>query len=309
MQTKKMAFGRARATIALLAASTAWLAVPARAQEAASTAAAAPHAKLGAWGFDLDGRDLSVKPGNDFQKYASGTWLKNTQIAADKPEAGASTNSTTSARQLKELITNAPEGSKAGALYQSMMDEARVEALGLRPLKADLAKIAAIKTKAEMAHYMGTTDGHFGSSLFGLRPAARHGGRDDERAEPLSGRARPAEPRLLSEARVQEAARRLPRLSRADVQRSEPEPGRCRRSCDGVRDSDREGQLAERGPPRHRQDQQPDERAELAKYAPGFQWAAYFAGAKIPAQKRMNVNENTRSADLPRSTPRPRCRR
>src|SRR6185369_14933961 len=169
MQTKKKAFGRGRAMVALLAASTAWLAVPAQAQDATSTAASAPHAKLGAWGFDLAGRDVSVKPGDDFEKYASGTWLKNTVIGPDKPEAGAFYDLyDANQSQLKDLIANAPEGSKAGALYKSMMDEARVEALGLTPLKADLAKIAAIKTKAQMAHYMGTTDGHFGSSLFGF---------------------------------------------------------------------------------------------------------------------------------------------
>ena len=108
------AFGRGRAMIALLAASTAWLAVPAQAQEAASTAASAPRAKLGAWGVDLAGRDLSVKPGDDFEKYASGTWLKNTVIAADKPEAGAFYDLyDANQSQLKELIANAPEGTRA----------------------------------------------------------------------------------------------------------------------------------------------------------------------------------------------------
>jgi putative endopeptidase len=148
MQTKMKAFGRGRAVIALLAASTAWLAVPAQAQEAASTAAATPHAKLGAWGFDLGGRDLSVKPGDDFEKYASGTWLKNTPIGADKPEASAFYDLyDANQSQLKDLIANAPASSKAGALYNSMMDEARIEALGLTPLKADLA-ISERRTRA-----------------------------------------------------------------------------------------------------------------------------------------------------------------
>ena len=33
--------------------------------------------------------------------------------------------------------------------------------------------------------------------------------------------------------------------------------------------------------------------AELAAYAPGLDWDAFFAGAKVPAQKRMIVGENT----------------
>src|SRR5205085_2166840 len=38
--------------------------------------------------------------------------------------------------------------------------------------------------------------------------------------------------------------------------------------------------------------------AVLAKYAPSFPWSSFFAGAKIPAQKRMIVNENTAIRDL-----------
>ena len=180
-------FARVRAATLVLAASTACWAIPAAAQTAtpvAATPSAAPHAKLGSWGVDLSGRDLSVKPGDDFEKYASGKWLAKAQIAPDKPEVSSFYDLfDLSQEQLKDLITSAPADSKYGALYKSMMDEQRIEALGLTPLKADLAKIAAIKTKAEMAHHMGFTDGHFGSSLFGfyLQPdTADAGGSTDE---------------------------------------------------------------------------------------------------------------------------------
>src|ERR1043166_4901355 len=48
---------------------------------------AQPSGKLqyGAWGFDTDGADLKTKPGDDFFRYANGTWLDRTQIPADKP--------------------------------------------------------------------------------------------------------------------------------------------------------------------------------------------------------------------------------
>src|SRR5438105_15261030 len=50
-------------------------------------AAEAPPAKLkyGSWGFDLSGADMSTKPGDDFFRYANGTWLDKTQIPPDKP--------------------------------------------------------------------------------------------------------------------------------------------------------------------------------------------------------------------------------
>src|SRR4029079_19212639 len=82
-------FGHARAALLLAATATGCWSVQAIAQTAVPAAATAPHAKLGTWGVDLSARDLTAKPGEDFQKYASGTWLKNTQIAADKPEAGS----------------------------------------------------------------------------------------------------------------------------------------------------------------------------------------------------------------------------
>ncbi len=50
-------------------------------------AADAPPAtlKYGTWGFDLSGMDTATKPGDDFFRYANGTWLDKTQIPSDKP--------------------------------------------------------------------------------------------------------------------------------------------------------------------------------------------------------------------------------
>src|SRR6202023_304713 len=41
--------------------------------------------KYGTWGFDLAGMDAATKPGDDFFRYANGTWLDKTQIPPDKP--------------------------------------------------------------------------------------------------------------------------------------------------------------------------------------------------------------------------------
>ena len=41
--------------------------------------------KYGTWGFDSSGADTSLKPGDDFFRYANGTWLAKTQIPPDKP--------------------------------------------------------------------------------------------------------------------------------------------------------------------------------------------------------------------------------
>src|SRR5436190_24341632 len=52
----------------------------------ASSAADAPNKpQYGAWGFDSAGADPSTKPGDDFFRYANGTWIDKTQIPPDKP--------------------------------------------------------------------------------------------------------------------------------------------------------------------------------------------------------------------------------
>ncbi|HWU03349.1 MAG TPA: hypothetical protein VN222_11475, partial [Novosphingobium sp.] len=66
----------------LLAAPAALMAPPLLAQEAPA------HTAFGTWGVDLSTRDTSVKPGDDFQRYAAGKWLDATQIPADRPSVG-----------------------------------------------------------------------------------------------------------------------------------------------------------------------------------------------------------------------------
>jgi putative endopeptidase len=289
-------FARVRAAAVLLAASTACWAIPA--QAAAPPAPA--HAKIGDWGVDLAGRDLSVKPGDDFERYASGTWLANTEIPADKPEVSSFYNLYLQSQdQLKDLITSAPADSKYGAMYQSMMDEARVEALGLKPLKKDLAKVAAIKTKADFARHMGTTSGSFGSSLFAfdLEP---------DTANPTmnavyvyqSGLGLPNRDYYLGDQfKPQREA------YRAYIERTFRNIGTPHAAAAANRVMAFETAVAKKSwASADRRDidktNNPMSSAELAKYAPSFPWSSFFAGAQIPAQKRMIVNENTAIRDL-----------
>ena len=45
-------------------------------------------ARATATGLDLAGIDRSVAPGDDFFRYANGTWLKTTEIPADRASYG-----------------------------------------------------------------------------------------------------------------------------------------------------------------------------------------------------------------------------
>src|SRR5689334_18792828 len=102
----------------------------------------APPAKLkyGSWGLDLAGMDKNTKPGDDFFRYANGTWIDNTPIPPDKPAYSLRLAMTDLTEQrLKDLldaagakVTDNPSSleEKAGAFYHSFMDEARIEQLG-----------------------------------------------------------------------------------------------------------------------------------------------------------------------------------
>ncbi len=130
-----------------------------------SVAAAAGQAKFGTWGYDKTAMDASVKPGDDFFAYVNGSWAKRTQIAADRTAAGVDVVLTDEAeQQVRDIVERlakdpakaGPGGRRVGDLYAAWMDEAGIEARGAAPLKPYLAKIAAIKSKAEVAEFFAT---------------------------------------------------------------------------------------------------------------------------------------------------------
>jgi putative endopeptidase len=117
-------------------------------------------------GIDLAGMDRSVKPGDDFFAYANGTWLKETEIPADRSSygAGAVLGELTDKR-VADLIRQAAKSSapanserrKIGDFYTAFMDSAAIEAAGLKPLRSTLDSIAAIKDRKELARFLGST--------------------------------------------------------------------------------------------------------------------------------------------------------
>jgi putative endopeptidase len=137
---------------------------------------ATDQARIGAFGLDTDGMDTSIRPGADFNRYASGTYLANTPIPADKASFGVFDMLYEGSQDnLKALIEESaanpgasPDAARIGAFYGSFMDEVTVERLGASPLQADLAEVRGADTREEIAALMGRTQGGFGSSLFGV---------------------------------------------------------------------------------------------------------------------------------------------
>jgi putative endopeptidase len=129
----------------------------------AATASAKPSKQALGSGIAVKYIDPAVRVQDDFFTHLNGKWLKNTPIPADKASWGTFVQLDDELQpQLRAIIEAAakssqPAGTDAqriGDFYASYMDEKKVDALGLTPLNAELAKIAAIKDKAELPAMM-----------------------------------------------------------------------------------------------------------------------------------------------------------
>lgn len=108
--------------------------------------------------FMKDFIDSTVNPGDDFFKFAVGTWLKNNPIPESERSWGIWTlvNEENYARIRKinedaAANTKAAKGSneqKIGDFWYTGMDTVTIEKQGITPLKPELDKIAAIQDKA-----------------------------------------------------------------------------------------------------------------------------------------------------------------
>src|ERR1700730_7899480 len=108
--------------------------------------------------------DRSVKPGDDFYRYANGGWLARITIPA-----GQSTYDTRAiltertGQRVRDLIQGAAVGQpakgsvaqKVGAYYSSFMDEEAIEAKGLEPLAGEMARVSAVTDRASLSTYLG----------------------------------------------------------------------------------------------------------------------------------------------------------
>ncbi|WP_188568451.1 M13 family metallopeptidase [Undibacterium terreum] len=127
------------------------------AEPAKATAASSSTVLLS--GIYTKNNDASVKPQEDFFRHVNGHWLKTSTIPGDKSGAGAFLDLRESTvPQLGDIIkalakdTNTKPGTEAAKIadmYATYMDEANIEALGLKPLAADFAQVAAITDKKQ----------------------------------------------------------------------------------------------------------------------------------------------------------------
>jgi len=122
------------------------------ADDAATGSPRAAGPQIGTFGFDADGMDRSVAPGDNFYAYANGTWASTTPIPSDRSNYGMFTVLDDLSRQRTRAIleeAKADPSSKIGAAYASYLDEAAVTAKGLAPFQPWLDTVRGIRTKED----------------------------------------------------------------------------------------------------------------------------------------------------------------
>jgi len=121
----------------------------------------------------VQNRDLKVKPGTDFFRYACGGWIARNPIPPSERSWGLAklVNEETYRQRLTiceaSARANAPRGSneqKIGDWWASGMDSARIDEQGAAPLKPYLDRIGDIHTRREMLELVGAMQGQ------GFRP-------------------------------------------------------------------------------------------------------------------------------------------
>jgi putative endopeptidase len=108
------------------------------------------------------GVDESIKPGDDFFAYANGVWLRSAEIPAGKDRWSARNEIEELARhRVAELLDDArsaPSGStprKVADYRAAYMNETAIEARGLAPIKPLLDSIDRIHDKASLTDMLG----------------------------------------------------------------------------------------------------------------------------------------------------------
>jgi putative endopeptidase len=278
-----------------------------------SGGAHAEAAAIGQWGVDLSDQDRSVRPGDDFFRFQNGAWVARAAPDVHNPFMSywRDVRNVAPARLrtiLDELISDpaaaqTPPLKKASTLYREYLDEAAIERRGHTPLEPELKIIRALKTRSEVARLMGHMEGPetlrganmrdgYGRGMFRMNVAQDARMPDRNALYLAQGGLMLPDPSYYSAPEVADVREKY----RAYVQQvltliGWPEPqARANEilafetAVAGV--STPLEQLVDPALAYN-----PVSLAELRKLAPGFDWAAYFAGARIAHPKRLVIDD------------------
>ena len=278
---------------------------------------ASPLAAQRYHGFNPKNMDTSVRPCDDFFRYALGTWEKNTVIPAEYASYGVDQEiEERSFAILKEILESAaadktaPQGSdrqKVGDYYASGMDVARIETDGLKPLAGHLARIQKTQPGRSLVETLAAMHQELFAPAFHVRveqddkdsehyivQLSQGGLGLPEREYYLKTDAKSAELRaqyLAHVARNFEFLGETPAQAKAHataVMALETRLAKASMSMEALRNPNAVYHKMTPG--------------QLAKMAPGLDWAAYFKALGLGPLKTLLVRQPTFFRELGRMT-------
>ncbi len=135
-------------------------------------------APLPAPGIDLSNMDTTANPGEDFFRFVNGGWIDQAELPADRGRWGSfdELRKATSEKVL-DVLEGAMKGdtyskgsdqAKAALFYQTAMDTAYLDELGLEPIRSELEKVEAIADRKGLEKYLGASAALGHRAFFGF---------------------------------------------------------------------------------------------------------------------------------------------
>ena len=245
--------------------------------------------------------DASVRPQDDLYLHANGTWLKTTEIPADRPSCGSFTILQDITRdRVQEILDEAvlsdfppnSVGRKVADFYQSFLNESVVEQLGLTPLEDQLHRIDGFKTRSEVVRHFGQL-GQLGvSSPVGLYVAQDPGNSSRYLAAVCqSGTTLPDRQYYLAEDEkfVQARSALLSYVTRLLTLSGHDDPQQASRSVVALEHRLAQVQWERTALRDAQKTYNLREVDQLPELAPGIRWDVLFQGADLPELTEINV--------------------
>ena len=125
-------------------------------------------------GIKTENMNDSVAPGTDFYQYACGGWIKANPLKPEYARFGSfDVVAENNREQIRALIEELSEGNnekgsvaqKIGDLYAMMMDSARQNQDGCKPIVADMEAIGKLKTREELISRLNSEQLYGGAHL------------------------------------------------------------------------------------------------------------------------------------------------
>src|ERR1043165_2131813 len=161
---------------------TASTTTPTTPRATSATAAPAKTAYFAPHGFALDAMDTTVKPCNDFYRYAVGHWRETHPLGPQYSRFGRFEEVSERNRDVLRKIleddaaANAAVGTpeqKVGDFYAACMNESAIEAQGITPIRGELDRINALTDKQAVVGELVQLQ------EMGVAPLFRVGGQND----------------------------------------------------------------------------------------------------------------------------------